>query len=99
MSKLHLSIESLEVQSFATQEASVARGTVLAREVVYGPAPTQDYQSCRACESGMCLGTLEDACFTAICNSGFPTRCEPIEPLSADPSCLTCVTCPGLPGC
>lgn len=77
MKKIRLDVEALGVQSFATVDAPErGRGTVRGAQVLDPWSRETEYASCRACETGSCLGTRYDpGCTDAgVCPTG--TDCE-----------------------
>jgi hypothetical protein len=94
MKKIRLDPESLEVHSFATEQDSQGRGTVLAAatgNTCYITVSRDAQTHCLAYPVSY-WGEATCTCPLEPVTSGL--RCQPI--LTAD---LTCLTCPGQPGC
>jgi hypothetical protein len=83
MRKLSLDLDAIQVESFSTQSAAAARGTVDARqgrETWTCPVPTQD----------TCAGTCEYSC-NGTCGGGGTTGSTCVS--CAQTCDLTCNTC------
>lgn len=76
MHKIKLEVESLQVQSFATAERILDRGTVMGHAPSNGGGPNCN-SAIDACPTGFCATASPDACPTY-----FPEYCE-----SADDAC------------
>lgn len=88
MRKMTLSLESLEVQSFATSPVSGRRGTVMAHAPSNGGGPNCN-SAIDACPTGFCATLSPDACPTY-----YPEYCE-----SADDACPSGRGCTEVGGC
>jgi hypothetical protein len=80
MRKIKLAVESLEVQSFVTSDASANRGTVVGHE------PTRGHN--------VGCGSAYDACHTGLCqpDTFSPNACPTVDPAyceSADDACAS----------
>ena len=88
MSKLSLHVDDLEVQSFATTDATVGRGTVRGMD-----SATIDQDSCVSCNGQDTCGAATCAgatCAGASCGASCascPVSCNPIDCPSSDGRC------------
>ena len=102
MKKIRLSLEALDVQSFATADLPRAHGTVRGAEYEVGPESERCHS--RDCESGMCVATgvctwPDPNCL--IFTAGQDT-CQLTCPETCQDTCQDCNisdTCPGVLGC
>lgn len=74
MRKIKLSLDSLEVQGFATSTASTGRGTVIAHD------PTNGHNvgcgsAYDACHTGLCTYDCEPTYSPDACPTEFPQYC------------------------
>jgi hypothetical protein len=74
MRKIKLSLDSLQVQGFATSETSTGRGTVVAHE------PTQGHNvgcgsAYDACHTGLCTYDCDPTYSPDACPTAYPEYC------------------------
>lgn len=93
MKKIRLNADALEVVSFTTETMTETRGTVAAANTGNPCYVTVAYHQTQCLAYPQSYWN-EDTCYCPIQPATRDLRCQPID--TAD---LTCLTCPGQPGC